>query len=129
MPGSLFREWKVALGFVTGVAVLAGAFVSDGGEHRYFERFKPRQSDAEVVATPPSPAVKPTPQPAYRAPPGGFSSDAELEAAFSDPEAAAGSEGDSSTASNPAGSLVAEPDAAAIAPGAALPAELAAAQP
>ncbi len=88
MPGSLFREWKVALAFVAGIAMLAGAFVSDGGEHRYFERFKSRQPAAEVVAAPASQAAQPVRSAAHPISPGRFGSDAELEAAFSDPEEA-----------------------------------------
>jgi hypothetical protein len=87
VPGSLFREWKVALAFVAGIAMLAGAFVSDGGEHRYFERFKPRDTAPVAAAAPATPVTKPVVRPAYQSTPGGFGSDAELEAAFNDPDA------------------------------------------
>ena len=124
MPGSLFREWKVALAFVAGIAMLAGAFVSDGGEHRYFEGFKSRDTAPEAIAAPATPVTTPVVRPAYQSNPGGFSSDDELEAAFSEPDAA---EVKSEADLDPSGSPAASPDAAIAEPGAVQPAGLAAA--
>jgi hypothetical protein len=119
VPGSLFREWKVALAFVAGIALLAGAFVSDEGEHRYFERFKPRKPAAEPVAAAASPAVRPSAGAAQPAPQGGFSTDAELEAAFSEPDAA---EAKGEADPDPSASPAASPDAVIAEPGAIQPA-------
>jgi hypothetical protein len=119
VPGSLFREWKVALAFVAGIAMLAGAFVSDGGEHRYFDRFKPRDVAPEAAAAPATPVTTPVVRPAYQSSPGGFSSDAELEAAFSDPDAV---DVKREPEADPSGNPAASADAAIVEPGSIQPA-------
>ncbi len=110
MSGSLFREWRVAMAFVAGVAILAGAFVSDEGEHRYFDRFKPREAAVEEVAAPAAAVVHPVVQPARANAAGGFSSDAELEDAFTEPDPG---ETIAEAGSVLSGALGGEPDASA----------------
>lgn len=84
MYGSLFREWKVAAMFVGGIAfVVVMVFSEKGGDNPLLPQ---RKAAETAVITPPKPksAVRPRP-PAD----GGFTSDAELEAAFAVPSTSA----------------------------------------
>lgn len=81
MYGSIFREWKVAACLVVGIVALAAAFFADGGG---YESLPNGRTKAEVASAPVAPptAVAPHVQPAAS----GFTSDAELEAEFAEPE-------------------------------------------
>ena len=91
MFGSVFREWKVAATFVGGIAALTAAYFAEGGGYEQLQVSQAKPVAAISAPAPSGAPIRPTSI--------GFTSDAELEAAFAEP-------------SEPAATPSAEPEAA-----------------